>query len=315
MYKKSFLGYGKKSVEEAVAELEKKYDLELREVNKEIEEAMKEHKEFYDRFSKMMVEYKRLKEQTGQFKQLKEYMPIILSHKKMSMEKEVNELKRDTEEYIHNVKKHCLLIEEEINKVKQKIQVFVNSLSQLFVLRDVKEFEDLIRHFDQVLEEYRLRDNLDSGMVPEDLLFNNDNEEEELESLKEYLVSDNDSDSLLVSNNDSDSLLVSNNDSDSLLVSNNDSLIGHTETLDHTGHAGHKSAAKEDQHNGKSQEPSVSEKQNYILREITPSKIAASVTDSQQNFNNEKIIPQNNVNFPVQDDEVDELTQLLKQLI
>ena len=295
LYKKSFLGYGKKSVEEAVAELEKKYDLELREVNKEIEEAMKEHKEFYDRFSKMMVEYKRLKEQTGQFKQLKEYMPIILSHKKMSMEKEVNELKRDTEEYIHNVKKHCLLIEEEINKVKQKIQVFVNSLSQLFVLRDVKEFEDLIRHFDQVLEEYRLRDNLDSGMVPEDLLFNNDNEEEELESLKEYLVSDN--------------------DSDSLLVSNNDSLIGHTETLDHTGHAGHKSAAKEDQHNGKSQEPSVSEKQNYILREITPSKIAASVTDSQQNFNNEKIIPQNNVNFPVQDDEVDELTQLLKQLI
>lgn len=257
MFKKSFWGYGKKSVEGAIAEIEKKIELELREVDKEIEEAMKEHKEYYDRLSKMIVEYKKLKEQTAQSKQLKQYMPLILSHKKMNMEKEVREFKKDTEDYIYNVKKQCLLLEDEINKVKQRIQVLVDSLSQLFVLRDLKEFEDLIRHFDQVLEEYRLQEKLlDSSKVAEELFSHN--EVEELDSIKEFLVSDN------------------------------DSYI---------------------------EEPSVRENENDILQEIAPSKIAASVKDPQQDFKKEKITAQKNVNFPVQDDEIDELTQLLKQLI
>jgi len=292
LYKRSLWGYGKESVQEAVAEIEKNYTLELKEVDEEIEEAVREQKQLNEQLKQMIAEYKRLKEHTRQLEQLKEYMPLIVSQKKLNMEKEAEELRKDTEEYIHNIQKHCVLIDEEIEKVKQKIQVFVRSLSQLFVLRDVKEFNDTIRHFEQVLEEYKLPGKAvnSNAVVPEDFAVRNEEKEEEPDPIEDLMDSKKNSlqaSSLLKDNILEDSLLADNEQDDKLPADRGRSFSIDSEELLNLDDALQESLLSDSE-------------QKKNLAEDSPK---------------EKTLTQNKVRFSVQDDEMDELDQLLKQLM
>jgi hypothetical protein len=194
MYKKSFYGYGKESVQEAISELEKKYGLELKEVDDEIEDALNEYKSLHDQLKRMIAEYKRLRENTRQMKQLKEYMPYIVTQKKQNIDKDIIEARKSAQEYIHNVNQHCLIIDGEIEKVKHKIEMFADSLSQIFVLQDVREFDDGLRHFDQMLDECLPQKNKTESAVDLSLGLSLDHEEaEDFESIEELIARDFDS--------------------------------------------------------------------------------------------------------------------------
>jgi rRNA pseudouridine-1189 N-methylase Emg1 (Nep1/Mra1 family) len=80
-------------------------------------------------------------------------MPYIVTQKKQNIENDIIEARKSAQEYIHNVNQHCLIIDGEIEKVKHKIEMFADSLYQIFVLQDVREFEDVLRHLDQMLDE------------------------------------------------------------------------------------------------------------------------------------------------------------------
>lgn len=174
-YRKTLYGYNKKGIEEAKALIEARYNSEIADADEEIREALNEQEQLLNKLNAVITETKTLHEHARQVKQLKEYMPYIVSQKKTACQKEMVKVIGNTAQYMADVQKHISAIDSEIEKVKQRVRTFMASVTQLLVLRNVKEYDELLGYYSQLLEKIAPPKNsqpasVSSGPLYDDLL-------------------------------------------------------------------------------------------------------------------------------------------------